>query len=353
VRPLKEAELAAARVRLLARVHAIVGTEVTIPRFEEALTHPSFANESSAPDNQRLEFLGDAVLGLCVSELLGQRHPDADEGALTRMRSALVNAEALAGWARTEAIGDALALGKGARSGSEREQTNVLADAVEALVAAVYEAYGIDGARRLVAHVVREPMREAGQLGTRDPKSLLQEQVQARGFPAPIYRVRGARGPQHDPTFEVEALVDDGETLLVLGVGEGRSKRVAERAAALAAITATLDALGVPESARESTRDLARESARHPRMPESAREWARESTRDVPRESTREWARESTRDLAKAAAARPERPDEAGAKASEPGETASETASGETATAPGTATTGGPTASKTGSPAGG
>ena len=233
----KEEELAEARAALKGRILAIVG-EGDIARFDEALTHPSFANESSALDNQRLEFLGDAVLGLCVSELLARSHPDADEGALTRMRSALVNAEALARWARGEGIGDALALGKGARSGSEREQTNVLADAVEALVASVYEALGLEGARRLVAHVVREPMREAEQLGSRDPKSLLQEEVQARGLAAPTYRVRGMRGPQHDPTFEVEVLVGQD----VLGLGEGRSKRVAERAAAIAALTIRHDA---------------------------------------------------------------------------------------------------------------
>jgi ribonuclease-3 len=148
------------------------------------------------------------------------------------MRSALVNAEALASWARAEGIGEALALGKGARAGTEREQTNVLADAVEALVACVYEARGLDGARRLVAHVVRRPMEEATLLGSRDPKSLLQEQVQARGLSAPTYRVRGMRGPQHDPTFEVEVVVGD----VVVGLGEGRSKRVAERAAARAAL---------------------------------------------------------------------------------------------------------------------
>ncbi|MBX3262391.1 MAG: ribonuclease III [Labilithrix sp.] len=232
----RETELLAARARLKARVIEIVG-DGEIPRFEEALTHPSYANESSEPDNQRLEFLGDAVLGLCVSELLSREKPEADEGVLTRMRSALVNAEALALWARTEKIGEALALGKGARAGTEREQTNVLADAVEALVACVYEARGLDGARRLVEHVVREPMQEAGQLGIRDPKSLLQEEVQARGLPAPTYRVRGMSGPQHDPTFEVEVIVGDA----VAGVGEGRSKRVAERVAALAALKARPD----------------------------------------------------------------------------------------------------------------
>jgi ribonuclease-3 len=239
----KEDELVQARARLRARIEGIVGAG-DVPRFDEALTHPSYANESSSPDNQRLEFLGDAVLGLCVSELLARARPDADEGTLTRMRSALVNAEALARWGRAEDIGPAIALGKGARAGTEREQTNVLADAVEALVASVYESHGLGGARRLVEHVVREPMQEAERLGSRDPKSLLQEQVQAKGLPAPTYRVRGARGPQHDPTFEVEVLVGDH----IVGVGEGRSKRLAERAAATSALTAEPRRAETPEA---------------------------------------------------------------------------------------------------------
>lgn len=225
------AVLAQARARLRTHVESVVGAG-DIPRFDEALTHPSFANESTAPDNQRLEFLGDAVLGLCVSELLTAAHPDADEGALTRMRSALVNAEALAGWARAQALGDCIALGRGARAGSERERTNVLADAVEALVASVYLSRGLEGARKLVEDVVREPLKEAERLASRDPKSLLQELVQGRALPAPVYRVRASRGPQHDPIFEVEVLVDGAP----VGVGEGRSKRLAERSAALAAL---------------------------------------------------------------------------------------------------------------------
>lgn len=247
----KEAELLDARARVLAHVVELVG-EGEIPRFDEALTHPSFANESNAPDNQRLEFLGDAVLGLCVSELLARTRPEADEGVLTRMRSALVNAEALARWARSVNLGDALALGKGARAGSEREQTNVLADAVEAVVASVYEARGIEGARKLVEHVVREPMAAIEDLETRDPKSLLQERVQAEGHAAPTYRVRDARGAPHDRTFEVEVLVGDE----VRGVGEGRSKRLAERAAAraaLEALAAQAEAAPSPEGAGVSS----------------------------------------------------------------------------------------------------
>ena len=227
-----EEELALARTTLRAMIVGLVG-EGELPRFEEALTHTSFANETKARDNQRLEFLGDAVLGLCVSELLTAAHPDADEGALTRMRAALVNAEALARWARAVDLGASLALGRGARAGNEREQTNVLSDAVEAIVAAVYEARGLDGARAVVREVVRAPMAHSETLGVRDPKSLLQEKVQAEGRIAPQYRVVSTSGPAHEQLFVVECVV----ATEVIGRGEGRSKRLAERAAALAALS--------------------------------------------------------------------------------------------------------------------
>ncbi len=221
----------AARKALLTKVEAIIGPG-EIPRFSEALTHPSFANESRAADNQRLEFLGDAVLGLCVSELLSTNFPNANEGALTRMRSALVNAEALARWARVIDLGTAIQVGRGAKASNEREQTNVLADAVEAIVAAVYEARGIDAARALVHAIVEEPLSTSDYLGDRDPKSDLQERIQAAGMTAPIYRVIETRGPAHDPLFVVAVTVGTSE----LAHGEGKSKRLAERAAAALAL---------------------------------------------------------------------------------------------------------------------
>jgi ribonuclease-3 len=231
----KELGMAEARQRLASWLAEVIGTSA-IPLFEEALTHPSFANESCAKDNQRLEFLGDAVLGLCVSELLARAYSEADEGELTRMRSALVNAEALARWGRERGLGDCLAMGRGACSAAERDQTNVLADAVEAVVAAVYEARGIDAARALVREVTRGALDEVGRLGARDPKSSLQERVQATGDSAPRYRVVATLGPAHDPTFEVEVFVEE----RVLARGEGKSKRIAERAAAARALE-TLD----------------------------------------------------------------------------------------------------------------
>jgi ribonuclease III len=220
-----------ARAALLAHIEGVIGAG-PIPRLDEALTHRSFANEAGVPDNQRLEFLGDSVLGLCVSELLAAAHPDADEGKLTRMRSALVNGEALAAWARQVGVGACVAFGRGAKLGTEREQTNVLADAAEAIIAAVYEARGIDGARALVRDVVGNLLDRADELSAADPKSALQERVQARGLPAPTYRVVDLRGPAHEQIFVVEVLVGDAP----VARGEGRSKRLAERAAAASAL---------------------------------------------------------------------------------------------------------------------
>jgi ribonuclease-3 len=223
--------LSKARSELRSHLETLVGPG-EIPRYEEALTHASFANETGAHDNQRLEFLGDSVLGLCVSEMLIAAHPAADEGKLTRMRAALVNAEALAAWARRIDLGACVALGRGAMHGSERDQTNVLADATEALVAAVYEALGLAGARAIVGGIVGDGIEKAEALATPDPKSALQERVQAVARPAPTYRLVQIHGGASDQTFEVEVLLEGS----VIGSGQGRTKRLAERAAASAAL---------------------------------------------------------------------------------------------------------------------
>jgi ribonuclease-3 len=207
--------------------------QTNIGRLDEALTHPSYSNEHSTPDNQRLEFLGDAVLGLCVSMLLIEAYPGADEGVLTRMRSSLVNAEALSTWARRIELGNCLLLGRGARGGNEREQTNVLADAVEALVAAVFLASGLEGAKILVQDVVASEFSNAAILAERDPKSALQEYLQSEGKPTPTYRVVAISGPSHTQLFEVELSVQG----VVLSKGHGRSKKAAERSAAHLALS--------------------------------------------------------------------------------------------------------------------
>lgn len=206
-----------------------------LPRLAEALTHPSYANEQrGVADNQRLEFLGDAVLGLVVSEMLVDRFPDADEGVLSLQRALLVNADALAAWARRVDLGAALRLGRGADMAGEREQSNVLADAVEALVAAVYLDHGLDAARRLARAIVAEPLDRLarGAAPIRDPKSELQERVQAAGGASPRYRLVSAEGPDHRREFVVAVEIGGA----VVAEGRGRSRKAAEQAAARTAI---------------------------------------------------------------------------------------------------------------------
>jgi ribonuclease III len=203
------------------------------PYLDQALTHPSFRNERNGTmDNQRLEFLGDAVLGFCVSDLLCQRFPEADEGELTRRRAALVNAEALAEWAREHQLAEAILLGRGAAASRLGEGTNVLADTVEALLAAAYLAGGLDAARRACVEVVGARLFVMTAGVSTDPKSELQEKLQARGVEPPQYEVLDTGGPAHDPWFRV--CVRAGA--VVVGEGRGRSKRSAERAAAANAL---------------------------------------------------------------------------------------------------------------------
>lgn len=200
-------------------------------RFDEALTHPSWTNEnrsSLSPDNQRLEFLGDGVLDLCVSELLLEKMPDADEGALSRAYIALVNTEALARWARANAVGPALRLGKGAIAERSAERANVLADAMEAILAAVYLDGGLDAARDVTRTIIGDGLDRIDELTARDPKSELQEVLQAEGGAPPSYQVRSIEGPPNARIYFVEAVIDG----QVVAEGHGRSKKQAEQAAA-------------------------------------------------------------------------------------------------------------------------
>ncbi|HEY3235784.1 MAG TPA: ribonuclease III [Polyangiaceae bacterium] len=214
------------------RVATAFGLSLDSPRLLAALTHPSYANERPDPeDNQRLEFLGDAVLGLCVSELLCQRFPQADEGSLTRMRAQLVNAETLARWARRSELYRALRLGRGAAAARLEDSTNVLCDAVEALVAASYLDGGMEVARRACLEIVGADLESAAE-ALRDPKSELQERVQAMGGVPPSYELVLDQGPAHNRWFRVLVRVSGRS----VGEGEGRSKRLAERAAAQAAL---------------------------------------------------------------------------------------------------------------------
>ncbi|MFW5741594.1 MAG: ribonuclease III, partial [Myxococcota bacterium] len=206
-----------------------LGIDVDTPRLDEALTHPSYVNEHpGTTDYQRLEFLGDAVLGLCVTEILLAEVPRAREGRLTRMRASLVNTEALAAFARDVGLVQWVRFGRGAASSRDAHQPKVLADVVEAIVAAVYLHRGMDGARALTRRLVGESIRGRTSISRRDPKSELQERVQRHGGPPPVYEVVSMRGPEHEHSFEVEVRVDDD----VLGRGQGRSKKLAEQQAA-------------------------------------------------------------------------------------------------------------------------
>lgn len=203
----------------------------------QALTHKSYANEQvpSVGDNQRLEFLGDAVLGLVVAEALMDQLPGAPEGDLTPRRAALVNETTLAEVAADLDLGSAMLLGRGEEMTLGRRRPSILADAIEALIGAVYLDAGLHAASRVALRLLSDRLSQAarGQLQA-DPKTRLQEQLQAQGQEYPIYRVADTRGPDHDKEYEVEIIIEGA----VLAVGVGKSKKEAEKRAAQAALGA-------------------------------------------------------------------------------------------------------------------
>jgi ribonuclease-3 len=201
--------------------------------LEQALTHRSSAHERGdlALANERLEFLGDAVLGLLVAEALMERRPLLQEGDLSRARAALVNERALAAHASALGIDALLRLGRGeSRSGGRRKQS-ILANALEALIGAIYLDGGLDRARAFVRRELGEALEGAGPRPA-DAKTQLQELVQRRGEALPAYDVLATSGPDHDPCFEVGVRVGD----RLLARARGRSKRSAEQAAAQVAL---------------------------------------------------------------------------------------------------------------------
>jgi ribonuclease III len=203
--------------------------------LSQALVHSSHTNErpETGEPNERLEFLGDAVVGLIVSELLWQRHPAEDEGSLTTRRAAIVSAPGLARIAQRLDLGSYLLLGQGASQAGERTRSSVLAGAFEAVIGAVYLEFGLERARDWLLSVAADELEAASSLSARKPaKSALQELSYARSHHAPDYRVVSSEGPAHNRHYVVEVLVG-GETL---GRGEGRSRREAETGAALEAL---------------------------------------------------------------------------------------------------------------------
>lgn len=200
----------------------------------QALTHRSAGRQN----NERLEFLGDALLGLVIAEALWQRFPDASEGHLSRLRAGLVNKGMLARLARDLAVGEYLSLGPGELRTGGHGRDSILADALEAIFAAVYLDQGYAGAREVVLGVFREALAETRDDEVeKDPKTRLQERLQARKRPLPEYEVLGVGGSQHAQVFHVRCrLPDDGTEL----VADGTSRRRAEQAAA-EAVLRTLD----------------------------------------------------------------------------------------------------------------
>jgi ribonuclease-3 len=215
-----------------------LGIELPDDLMTLALTHRSYAYENGGlPTNERLELLGDAVLGLVIVEELFRRHPDNSEGDLAKLRNSIVNSHALAGVARgltDGGLGDYLLLGRGEVNTGGAAKSSILADTVESLIGAVYLQHGLEGARGLVLRLFAERLDTAPTLGAAlEWKSSLQELTSARGLGVPRYEV-SSEGPDHDRRFSASVYVS-GE---VYGRGAGRSKKAAETDAAAQAWTA-------------------------------------------------------------------------------------------------------------------
>jgi ribonuclease-3 len=219
-----------------------LGVRFTDERLLElALTHRSHAFEAGGlPTNERLEFLGDAVLGVVVTDWIYHRFPAAPEGRLAKLRAAAVNAHSLADVARNLDLGAHVLLGRGEEQSGGRDKHSILADTFEAVVGAVYLDQGMDRARELITRLFSGLLEDlALRRASLDYKTSLQELTAAELSVLPTYEVAGA-GPDHEKWFTARVLVE-GEAL---GVGEGRSKKEAEQLAAAAAYGVLLDRFG-------------------------------------------------------------------------------------------------------------
>lgn len=203
--------------------------------LEEALTHPS-AGTPARSHNQRLEFLGDRVLGLVIAEALIETFPDADEGALAPRFNSLVRRETLAEIAREIGLGQHLRLGRSESISGGRRKAAILADALEAVIAAVYREAGYAEARAVILRLWGARIKAAGEAEA-DAKTRLQEWAQGRGIPPPSYTEIGRSGPDHKPVFRVRARLETGAE----ATGEARSKKLAEQAAAAALLASVED----------------------------------------------------------------------------------------------------------------
>ena len=211
----------------LAELERRLGHKFSNPDLaRQALTHRSFGT----PHNERLEFLGDALLNCSIATLLYERFTHLPEGDLSRLRASLVNQASLSQVAEALGLGERLRLGEGELKSGGFRRPSILADAVEALLGAVYLDGGFEAARGVVQHVLGDRVESAGNKPVdKDPKTALQELLQGRGLALPRYSVQKTEGEAHDQTFIVECRVDD---LGVVASGKGTSRRAAEQAAA-------------------------------------------------------------------------------------------------------------------------
>ena len=197
-----------------------------------ALTHRSYVNEnpqSGASDNERLEFLGDAVLGLCVSDLLMKKHADFDEGTLSKIRSLMVNEKPLADLAAQLGLGDCLLLGRGEEHSGGRAKESLLANAFEAVIAAIYLDSSFSKTKTLIRRLMKPLMNDQALAAQSfDYKTALQELCQKKYKSAPLYTLLAESGPDHDKTFEVEVAAGDE----IRHIGRGKSKKDAQKQAA-------------------------------------------------------------------------------------------------------------------------
>ncbi|MFQ5949612.1 MAG: ribonuclease III [Nitrospiria bacterium] len=205
-------------------------------RLQQALTHKSYLNEAKeegVKDNERLEFLGDAVLDLIISDVLMERFPDAPEGALSKMKARIVSEETLARVAKQIDLGNFLYLGKGEEMTRGKEKRSLLADAMEAVIAAIYLDKGLSSVQEVVLKRFEQSLEELTQSKmTSDYKTELQERCQKRFGSLPVYEVIQESGPDHQKIFEIEIRIDE----VPYGIGTGSSKKEAEQRAAKIAL---------------------------------------------------------------------------------------------------------------------
>lgn len=218
--------------------------------LEQALTHRSWVNESHSAgdsDNERMEFLGDAVLDLVITELIMERHRDRSEGELSKLRAALVSEPSLAEIARGFGLGQYLRLGRGEELSHGREKASILSDALEALIAAIYldskEQAGVDGVAGVIRNLFKKRIADTEtEFGSSDYKTELQELAQKRFKERVSYRILKEEGPDHEKQYEVGVYIEDRE----YGRGRGRSKKESEQAAARSALSVLVSSPELP-----------------------------------------------------------------------------------------------------------